>query len=82
MTTALRFRAPDLAALTSVTDRLAATAAEYDRTSAFPAEGISAAHEAGLLTATVAERYGGPGSESPLRPASCTHWARAIPRWR
>ncbi|MFC6063927.1 acyl-CoA dehydrogenase family protein [Streptomyces ochraceiscleroticus] len=52
---------PDLSALAPVTERLAATAAEYDHSGAFPAEGIRAAHEAGLLTATVGERYGGPG---------------------
>src|SRR5260370_30566118 len=29
---------------------------------AFPATGIRAVHDAGLLTATVAQRYGGPGA--------------------
>ena len=33
-----------------------------DRTADFPAEGIRAVHAAGLLTATVARRYGGPGA--------------------
>jgi alkylation response protein AidB-like acyl-CoA dehydrogenase len=63
MTTALRLPVPDLTALASVTDRLTATAAAYDRTGTFPADGIRAVHKAGLLTATVAERYGGPGLE-------------------
>ncbi|MFC4472693.1 acyl-CoA dehydrogenase family protein [Streptomyces xiangluensis] len=61
MTTGLLLRAPDLTTLAPVTGRLAANAAEYDRTGAFPADGIRTAHEAGLLTATVGERYGGPG---------------------
>ncbi|MBO3679765.1 acyl-CoA/acyl-ACP dehydrogenase [Streptomyces sp. NEAU-YJ-81] len=43
-----------------MTRQLATTAAAYDRDGTFPAEGIRAAHEAGLLTATVGERYGGP----------------------
>jgi ABC-type dipeptide/oligopeptide/nickel transport system ATPase subunit len=53
---------PDLsdAALAAVTAELAATAQEYDRSGAVPAAGIAAVHRAGLLTATVAERYGGP----------------------
>jgi alkylation response protein AidB-like acyl-CoA dehydrogenase len=53
---------PDLSddALAAVTAELAATAEEYDRSGAVPAAGIAAAHRAGLLTATVAERYGGP----------------------
>ncbi|KAK1185228.1 acyl-CoA/acyl-ACP dehydrogenase [Streptomyces sp. NBS 14/10] len=62
MTTATaRFRSPDLARLGEVSGRLAETAAEYDRGAAFPAEGIRAAHSAGLLTATIGARYGGPG---------------------
>jgi alkylation response protein AidB-like acyl-CoA dehydrogenase len=53
---------PDLSddALAAVTAELATTAEEYDRSGAVPAAGIAAAHRAGLLTATVAERYGGP----------------------
>ncbi|MEW1720586.1 acyl-CoA dehydrogenase family protein [Streptomyces sp. NPDC093109] len=47
--------------LPDVTRQLAVHAEEYDRTGAFPAEGIRAVHEAGLLTATVAPRYGGAG---------------------
>ncbi|MGI5130051.1 acyl-CoA dehydrogenase family protein [Pseudonocardia sp. CA-107938] len=56
-------RQPDLSdqALAAVTAEVAATAEEYDRSGAIPAAGIAAAHRAGLLTATVAERYGGPG---------------------
>lgn len=40
---------------------LADNAARHDREGSFPAEGIQAIHDAGLLTATVHERYGGPG---------------------
>jgi alkylation response protein AidB-like acyl-CoA dehydrogenase len=59
---AVQLTSPDLSddALAAVTAELAATAAEYDRTGAIPTAGIAAAHRAGLLTATVAERYGGP----------------------
>jgi alkylation response protein AidB-like acyl-CoA dehydrogenase len=45
-----------------VTARLAELAVPYDRSGAFPAESIHVVHEAGLLTATVAERYGGRGA--------------------
>ncbi|WP_340536863.1 acyl-CoA dehydrogenase family protein [Nocardioides sp. GXZ039] len=48
-------------ALESVTAELAATAPEYDRTGAVPRAGLEAAHRAGLLTATVGARHGGPG---------------------
>lgn len=48
-------------ALAAVTVEVAATAEEYDRSGAVPEAGIAAAHRAGLLTATVAPRYGGPG---------------------
>ncbi|MCU1661934.1 MAG: hypothetical protein QOI36_999 [Pseudonocardiales bacterium] len=53
---------PDLSAeaLAAVTAAVAATAEEYDRSGAVPTAGIAVAHRAGLLTATVAERYGGP----------------------
>ncbi|MFC9843406.1 acyl-CoA dehydrogenase family protein [Streptomyces sp. NPDC060223] len=44
-----------------LTLRLAELAPEYDRSAAFPAESLQAVHEAGLLTATVGEHYGGPG---------------------
>ena len=57
------FAAPDLSdgALAEVTARIASTAAEYDRTGDLPWPGIEAAHRAGLLTATIGTRYGGPG---------------------
>ncbi|WP_225859348.1 acyl-CoA dehydrogenase family protein [Streptomyces albicerus] len=45
-----------------VTARLAELAVPYDQSGAFPAESIQVVHEAGLLTATVAERYGGRGA--------------------
>nr|WP_202388200.1 acyl-CoA dehydrogenase family protein [Nocardioides flavescens] len=40
---------------------MAATAPEHDRTGDVPWAGLEAAHRAGLLTATVATRHGGPG---------------------
>ena len=48
--------------LTQVTKVLADQAGHYDRTAAFPADSIAAIHDAGLLTATVHERYGGRGA--------------------
>ena len=57
-----RLRPPQLAALPGVTAALAAQAAGHDRDGSFPAGGISLVHDAGLLTATVAGRYGGPGA--------------------
>jgi alkylation response protein AidB-like acyl-CoA dehydrogenase len=48
-------------ALDAVTEALAARAEDNDRSGAFPAEGIAQGHAAGLLTATVGTRYGGPG---------------------
>jgi alkylation response protein AidB-like acyl-CoA dehydrogenase len=53
---------PQLGRLPEVTRALAATAEQNDRTADFPAEGIRVVHTAGLLTATVAGRYGGPGA--------------------
>jgi len=53
---------PQLDRLPEVTRALAAHAEQNDRTADFPAEGIRAVHTAGLLTATVASRYGGPGA--------------------
>ena len=50
---------PDLAEVTKV---LAERAGHYDRTASFPADSIAAIHDAGLLTATVHERYGGQGA--------------------
>jgi alkylation response protein AidB-like acyl-CoA dehydrogenase len=52
----------DVGRLPEVTAVLAAHAEEHDRAASFPAEPIAAVHAAGLLTATVAERYGGPGA--------------------
>jgi hypothetical protein len=49
-------RLPDLIAA------LGARASEHDRDGSFPAAGISEVRAAGLLTATVAHRYGGPGT--------------------
>jgi alkylation response protein AidB-like acyl-CoA dehydrogenase len=51
----------DLRHLPSVTQALAKTAPAYDESAAFPRAGLEAVHEAGLLTATVGEAYGGPG---------------------
>jgi alkylation response protein AidB-like acyl-CoA dehydrogenase len=48
--------------LHAVAGRIAERAEEHDREGSFPVEGVAAAHEAGLLTATVAERHGGPGA--------------------
>lgn len=57
------FPAPDLSAagLARTTKAIAATAAQYDRTGEIPVKALEAAHQAGLLTATVGTRYGGPG---------------------
>jgi alkylation response protein AidB-like acyl-CoA dehydrogenase len=52
----------DVERLPEVTAALAATAEEHDRAGSFPVDGIAAVQAAGLLTATVAERYGGPGA--------------------
>ena len=49
-------------ALAGVTAEIAATADKYDRTGDLPWEGLEVAHRAGLLTATVGTRYGGPGA--------------------
>ena len=53
---------PDVSpdALAAVTAEIAASAAEYDASAALPVRGLEIAHRAGLLTATVARRYGGP----------------------
>ncbi len=56
-----RFPTPDLDALPDVTIALARRAEANDRTAELPAAGIRLVHSAGLLTATVAPRYGGPG---------------------
>jgi alkylation response protein AidB-like acyl-CoA dehydrogenase len=54
-------RAPALDRLPEVTRRLADHAEARDRDAAFPHDGIAAVHGAGLLTATVPRRHGGPG---------------------
>lgn len=56
-----RASAPTDQALHEAADRIRAGAAEHDRAGSFAEDGIEAAHRAGLLTATVAERYGGAG---------------------
>jgi alkylation response protein AidB-like acyl-CoA dehydrogenase len=53
---------PDVERLPEVTAALAERAGQHDRAGSFPADGIAVVHTAGLLTATVAERYGGPGA--------------------
>ncbi|WNV85813.1 acyl-CoA dehydrogenase family protein [Umezawaea sp. Da 62-37] len=49
-------------ALAAVTAEVAETAAEYDLSGAVPVRGLEVAHRAGLLTATVGQRYGGAGA--------------------
>ena len=65
-----------LDALPEVTAALAGRAAEHDRDGSFPAAGISRVHGAGLLTATVAGRYGGAGAGL----ATTVHILRALGR--
>jgi alkylation response protein AidB-like acyl-CoA dehydrogenase len=59
----LRFAAPDTSseALALVTEEIATSAADHDRSGDIPWAGLHAAHRAGLLTATVGRQYGGPG---------------------
>jgi alkylation response protein AidB-like acyl-CoA dehydrogenase len=57
-----RLPRPDLGRLPEVTAALAGRAEEHDRAGSFPADGIGVVHAAGLLTATVSGRYGGPGA--------------------
>ena len=45
-----------------MTARIAELAAGYDQSGAFPADSLRIAHEAGLLTATIGESYGGRGA--------------------
>ncbi len=52
----------DLDRLPAITAALAERAAEHDQEASFPTEGFALAHDAGLLTATVAPRHGGPGA--------------------
>ncbi len=63
-TSTVTFAVPDLSddALAAVTAEIATTAAEYDRTGDIPWRGLEVAHRAGLLTAAVGTRYGGPGA--------------------
>ena len=78
-----RLPPPQLAALPDITAALAAQAAGHDRDGSFPADGISLVHDAGLLTATVAGPYGGPGAGLAADGArSCARWARATRRSR
>ncbi|MEV7283480.1 acyl-CoA dehydrogenase family protein [Streptomyces sp. NPDC093252] len=51
----------DLGRLDEVSAALAARAPEYDRSGAFPRASLQLVHDAGLLTAGVDARYGGPG---------------------
>jgi len=53
---------PALDRLPEVAARLAERAEEHDRDGSFPFEGVAEVHAAGLLTATVAGRYGGAGA--------------------
>jgi alkylation response protein AidB-like acyl-CoA dehydrogenase len=52
---------PRLSQLLDVTAALTAHAEAHDRSAEFPAAGLAAVHEAGLLTLTVGTGYGGPG---------------------
>jgi alkylation response protein AidB-like acyl-CoA dehydrogenase len=63
-TTGLAPALPPLAldTLPGVVADLAARAEQHDRDGSFPQESIAGVHEAGLLTATVAAQYGGPGA--------------------
>ncbi len=56
------FTSPDLSAanLARITRQIGEVAGEYDRSGKIPEKGLQIAHEAGLLTATVAKRFGGP----------------------
>lgn len=58
----LVFTKPDLSteALAAVTAEIASHAAEYDATGDVPVKSLEAVHRAGLLTATVGARFGGP----------------------
>jgi alkylation response protein AidB-like acyl-CoA dehydrogenase len=56
-----RIPAPAFDELPEVTAFLAERAGAHDRDATFPFEGVERVHRAGLLTATVAERYGGAG---------------------
>lgn len=60
--TASEIRAPEIRVPEETLARIHAAARACDRDATFPAEGIRAVHEAGLLQATVAQRYGGAGA--------------------
>ena len=65
--------------LTQITKALAARAEDYDRTASFPAESITAVHEAGLLTATIGATVSTTkvfAAETPMLPAAsdCDAW--------
>jgi alkylation response protein AidB-like acyl-CoA dehydrogenase len=53
---------PALSQLVDVTATLAVHAEEHDLDGSLPARGIRAVHDAGLLTATVGQQFGGPGA--------------------
>ncbi|MFD7729431.1 acyl-CoA dehydrogenase family protein [Kitasatospora phosalacinea] len=61
-TAELVFPAPALDGLPAVTAALAACAAAHDRDAELPLADFELLHGAGLLTATVAARHGGPGA--------------------
>jgi alkylation response protein AidB-like acyl-CoA dehydrogenase len=65
--------------LDEVRREVAAHAAECDRAGCFPAAGIAAVHTAGLLTSTVAERYGGPGAGLAQSAAALRELGRGDP---
>ena len=48
--------------LPEVAAKIAERAEQHDREASFPHESVAQVHEAGLLTATVAAEYGGPGA--------------------
>jgi alkylation response protein AidB-like acyl-CoA dehydrogenase len=48
--------------LPEISEIIAASAADHDRTGAFPRDAMALIHEAGLLTAPVHPRYGGAGA--------------------
>jgi hypothetical protein len=69
-------------ALAKVTEEIASTAGEYDRTGDLPWPGLEVAHRAGLLTATVGIRPADPRPGRARPPGSSPRSARATPRRR
>jgi alkylation response protein AidB-like acyl-CoA dehydrogenase len=63
----------------AILDRIAAAGIRSDRTGSFPTEGIAAAHEAGLLRATIARRFGGPGGNLDTLVEVISQLGRADP---